>query len=81
MALLKQTAESRARAAGISDGTWTELLGDELQPGTDLVTGVIIDQPAAAGAGGARSPLMPGQRQPNPGGFRNAQPSGANQRQ
>jgi HlyD family secretion protein len=63
---------------GVSDGTWTELLGNDLQPGTELVTGVVLDQPAAAGAGGPRSPLMPGQRPPNMGGQRNA--PGGNQR-
>jgi HlyD family secretion protein len=67
---------------GVSDGTWTELLSNDLQPGTELVTGVTIDQPAAAGAGGPRSPLMPGQRPPGfgPGGQRNAPGGGGNQR-
>ena len=69
---------------GVSDGTWTELLGNDLQPGTELVTGVIIDQPAAAGAGGPRSPLMPGGRPPGfggqGGGQRNAPGGGGNQR-
>jgi hypothetical protein len=74
----KQLKPIRLRL-GVSDGTWTELLNNELQPGTDLVTGVVLDQPAAAGAGGPRSPLMPGQRPPNMGGQRNA-PSGGNQR-
>jgi HlyD family secretion protein len=74
----KQLKPIRLRL-GVSDGTWTELLNNELQPGTDLVTGVVLDQPAAAGAGGSRSPLMPGQRPPNPGGQRNA-PTGGNQR-
>jgi HlyD family secretion protein len=73
----KQLKPIRLRL-GVSDGTWTELLGDDLQPGTELVTGVILDQPAAAGAGGPRSPLMPGQRPPNMGGQRNA--PGGNQR-
>jgi HlyD family secretion protein len=63
---------------GVSDGTWTELLGNDLQPGTELVTGVVLDQPAAAGAG-SRSPLMPGQRPPNMSGQHNA-PAGGNQR-
>jgi len=75
----KQLKPIRLRL-GVSDGTWTELLGDDLQPGTELVTGVIIDQPAAAGAGGPRSPLMPGQRPPNMGGQRNAPGGGGNQR-
>jgi HlyD family secretion protein len=59
---------------GISDGTWTELLGGELQPGTELVTGVTIGQSASPNAGGTRSPLMP-QRRP-PGGQRNAPAGG-----
>lgn len=71
----KQLKPIRLRL-GVSDGTWTELLGNDLQPGTELVTGVTIDQPAAAGAGGPRSPLMPGQRPPNMGGQRNV-PTGA----
>ncbi len=75
----KQLKPIRLRL-GVSDGTWTELLGNDLQPGTELVTGVIIDQPAAAGAGGPRSPLMPGQRPPNMGGQRNAPGGGGNQR-
>jgi HlyD family secretion protein len=74
----KQLKPIRLRL-GVSDGTWTELLDNDLQPGTELVTGVVLDQPAAAGAGGPRSPLMPGQRPPNMGGQRNA-PSGGNQR-
>ncbi len=75
----KQLKPIRLRL-GVSDGTWTELLSNDLQPGTELVTGVIIDQPAAAGAGGPRSPLMPGQRPPNMGGQRNAPGGGGNQR-
>ena len=79
----KQLKPIRLRL-GVSDGTWTELLGNDLQPGTELVTGVIIDQPAAAGAGGPRSPLMPGQRPPGfggqGGGQRNAPGGGGNQR-
>ncbi|MGH9315051.1 MAG: efflux RND transporter periplasmic adaptor subunit [Vicinamibacterales bacterium] len=76
----KQLKPIRLRL-GVSDGTWTELLGSDLQPGTELVTGVIIDQPAAAGAGGPRSPLMPGQRPPNMGGQRNTPAGGGgNQR-
>jgi HlyD family secretion protein len=74
----KQLKPIRLRL-GVSDGTWTELLANDVQPGTELVTGVVLDQPAAAGAGGSRSPLMPGQRPPNMGGQRNA-PAGGNQR-
>ena len=48
---------------GITDGTYTELLSGELQPGQELVTSVIT--PAQAAAASTRSPLMPGGR---PGG-------------
>ena len=59
---------------GISDGTWTELLGAEFRPGTELVTGVMMGQPASPTTGGTRSPLMPQGRPP--GGQRNAGGSG-----
>ena len=53
----KQLKPVRLRL-GITDGTNTELLGGELQPGTELVTGVIMSgtRPTAAGAG---NPLLP----------------------
>jgi len=51
---------------GITDGTNTELLSGELQPGMELVTGVIMSgstgRPTAGGGSG--NPLMPGR-----GGF------------
>ena len=47
---------------GITDGTYTELLSGELQPGQELVTAVVT--PAQAAAASTRSPLMPG----GPGG-------------
>ncbi len=47
---------------GITDGTYTELLSGELQPGQELVTAVVT--PAQAAAAATRSPLMPG----GPGG-------------
>jgi HlyD family secretion protein len=59
---------------GISDGTWTELLGGELRPGTELVTGVMMGQTASPTTGGTRSPLMPQGRPP--GGQRNAPTGG-----
>lgn len=78
----KQLKPARLRL-GISDGTWTELLSADLQPGTELVTGVILDEPRGPGAGGpARSPLMPGGRGPGfggPGGGQRNAPGG-NQR-
>jgi hypothetical protein len=57
---------------GISDGTYTELLSGELQPGQELVTSVVT--PAQAAAAATRSPLMPG----GPGG--RGMPSGGQQR-
>jgi hypothetical protein len=48
---------------GITDGTYTELLSGDLQPGQELVTQVVTPEMAAAGASNAntsRSPLMPG---------------------
>ncbi|MSO36363.1 MAG: HlyD family efflux transporter periplasmic adaptor subunit [Acidobacteria bacterium] len=49
---------------GISDGTNTELVSDELQEGTEVVTGVTGLTPArgAPAQGGAANPLMPGGR-------------------
>jgi HlyD family secretion protein len=54
---------------GISDGTNTELLGDELEPGTELVTAVITANTTTTSGtgGGARNPLMGPQR--GPGSF------------
>jgi HlyD family secretion protein len=60
---------------GISDGTWTELLGGELRPGTELVTGVTMGQTASPTTGGTRSPLMPQGGRP-PGSQRNAPAGG-----
>jgi HlyD family secretion protein len=56
---------------GITDGTYTELLSGELQPGQELVTAVVT--PAQAAAAATRSPLMPG----GPGGGRPGQFPGA----
>jgi HlyD family secretion protein len=54
----KQLKAIRLRL-GISDGTWTELLDGELQPGQELVTGILIgDEGANRGTSGAASPLM-----------------------
>ncbi len=55
----KQLKAVRLRL-GITDGTNTELLGGELQPGTELVTGVLMSgaRPTAVGAG-AGNPLLP----------------------
>ena len=49
---------------GISDGTYTELLSDELQENMEVVTGVTGLTPArgAPAQGGAANPLMPGGR-------------------
>ncbi len=54
---------------GITDGTYTELLSGELQPGQELVTAVVT--PAQAAAAATRSQLMPG----GPGG-RGGMPGG-----
>ena len=53
---------------GISDGTNTELLGGELQPNMEVVTGVtgLGTTRALPGQGGSGNPLMPGR---GPGGF------------
>jgi HlyD family secretion protein len=44
---------------GITDGTNTELLGGELEPGMELVTGIVLGnaRPVSTGAG---NPLLPG---------------------
>lgn len=58
---------------GISDGTHTELLSDELPEGTELVTGIILEQARQVGGQttGSMNPFMPG-RGPGfgPGGRR-----------
>jgi HlyD family secretion protein len=54
----KQLKTIRLRL-GVTDGTWTELLDGEIQPGQELVTGIIIgDEGANRGTSGAASPLM-----------------------
>jgi HlyD family secretion protein len=60
---------------GISDGTNTELLSDELQENAEVVTGVTGLTPTrnAPAQGGTGNPLMPGRGGPGggpPGGFR-----------
>jgi hypothetical protein len=59
---------------GITDGTYTELLTSELQPGQELVTSVVT--PAQAAAASTRSPLMPG----GPGMGGRGVPSGGGRR-
>jgi HlyD family secretion protein len=54
---------------GITDGTNTELVSGELQPGQDLVTGMILGGVRANAAAGAGNPLLPNQRGGNQGGF------------
>jgi hypothetical protein len=65
---------------GITDGTYTELLSGELQPGQELVTAVVT--PAQAAAAATRSPLMPGGPggRGGPGDFRGGMPGGGGQR-
>lgn len=54
---------------GISDGTSTELLSDELQENAEVVTGVTGLTPTrgAPAQGGAGNPLMPGRGGPGGG--------------
>jgi HlyD family secretion protein len=60
---------------GISDGTNTELLGGELQPPAEVVTGVtgLGTTRTLPGQGGSGNPLMPGR---GPGGFGGGGPRG-----
>jgi len=51
---------------GITDGTHTEVLSGELQPGMEVVTGVILPAQASSGQTG-RSPLMGPTRGPGSG--------------
>jgi HlyD family secretion protein len=62
---------------GISDGTNTELLGGELQPPAEVVTGVtgLGATRTLPGQGGSGNPLMPGGRG-GPGGFGGGGPRG-----
>jgi HlyD family secretion protein len=52
---------------GITDGTNTELLGEELQPAMEVVTGVLLGGARATSTSGSGNPLMPGRG--GPGGF------------
>jgi HlyD family secretion protein len=62
---------------GISDGTFTELLAGDIEPGMELVTSVTVGQPSSRGVGGGRSPLLPGGPRPGggPPGVRNPAPA------
>ncbi len=59
---------------GISDGSFTELLSNDLPEGTEIVTGILLGQARPATTGGPSvggNPFMGGQpRMPSPGGFR-----------
>jgi len=59
---------------GISDGQYTELLEGELQPGQELVTGVLLGTEATNRAGQTASPLM--QQRGGPMGAREASAGG-----
>jgi HlyD family secretion protein len=61
----KQLKPVRLRL-GITDGTNTELLDDVLEPGSEVVTGVIMSGTRPTGAPGAGNPLLP-QRGGGPG--------------
>jgi hypothetical protein len=54
---------------GITDGTNTELVSGELQPGQELVTGMILGGVRANAAAGAGNPLLPQNQRGNQGGF------------
>jgi len=55
---------------GVTDGTNIEIIEapPEVHEGTDVVTNVILEQPAAAGGANANNPLMGPQRGRGPGG-------------
>jgi len=55
---------------GITDGTQTEVLSGELQPGMEVVTGVIVGNVRQTPQGNnTGNPLLPNQRGGGPGGF------------
>src|SRR5262245_42735781 len=55
---------------GITDGTNTEVVSGELQPGADVVTGIVLPNRATAAAGAAGNPFQQGgNRGGNFGGF------------
>jgi HlyD family secretion protein len=54
---------------GITDGTNTELVSGELQPGQELVTGMILGSARTSAAAGAGNPLLPQNQRGNQGGF------------
>jgi len=51
---------------GITDGTNTEVINGDLQPGTEVVTGVVLPTAQRAAAGASGNPLLP--QQGNRGG-------------
>jgi hypothetical protein len=53
---------------GVTDGTNTEIVGEELQPGAEVVTTVQLPNATAARATGGQSPLMPQRPGGPPGG-------------
>ena len=68
----KQLKPVRSRF-GITDGTYTELRGGDLEPGTEVVTSLVLPgastRPALTGFGGGGNPLMPFPGGRGPGGF------------
>ena len=62
---------------GVSDGTNTEIIGGELQPPSEVVTGVtgLGATRSLPGQGGSGNPLMPGGGR-GPGGFGGGGPRG-----
>lgn len=51
---------------GITDGTWTEVIGNTLQPGDDVVTNILLPSTLHKPAAPANNPLMPPSRGATP---------------
>jgi hypothetical protein len=69
----KWELKSISLRTGITDGQWTEVLTGDVQPGQELVTGIIL--PVAKTAPASGNPLM--QQQNQRGGPGQGQPGGA----
>jgi len=62
-----------ALRTGITDGTNTEVVGGDLQPGTEVVTGIVLPAAQRAAAGANGNPLL---QQGNRGNFGGGFPGG-----
>lgn len=51
---------------GVTDGTWTELLGESLAPGDEVVTNIVLPAQAHRPAATSSNPLMPPSRGTSP---------------